>query len=96
MYQRGTWKFYSKGTELERLGINMKSYLVEIKNYNNDVTRYIDVIACDKRDARKFAKLVTKVYNNLGEKLGKALERHVDVNFDYDNNYNIVNVVRIL
>ena len=74
----------------------MKTYLVEIKNYNNDVTRYIDVIACDKRDARKFAKLVTKVYNNLGEKLGKALERHVDVNFDYDNNYNIVNVVRIL
>ena len=73
----------------------MKSYLVEIKNYNNDVIRYIDVIADGKSDARKFAKLLTKVYNNLGGKVGKALERHVDVNFDYDDNYNIVNVVRI-
>ena len=73
----------------------MKSYLVEIKNYDNDVIRYIDVIAIDKSDARKFAKLVTKVYHNLGEKVGKALERHVDVNFDYDDNYNVVNVVRI-
>ena len=69
----------------------MKSYLVEIKNYNNDVIRYID----GKRDARKFAELVTKVYNNLGEKVGKALERYIDVTFDYDDNYNIVNVVRI-
>ena len=73
----------------------MKSYLVEIKNYDNDVIRYIDVVAGGKSDARKFAKLVTKVYNNLGEKVGKALERHVDVNFDYDDNNNIVNVVRI-
>ena len=73
----------------------MKSYLVEIKNYNNDVIRYIDVSASDKRDARKFAKLVTKVYHNLGEKVGKALERHIEVNFDYDDNYNVVNVVRI-
>ena len=73
----------------------MKSYLVEIKNYNNDVIRYIDVVAGGKRDARKFAKLVTKVYNNLGEKVGKALERYIDVTFDYDDNYNIVNVVRI-
>ena len=67
----------------------MKSYLVEIKNYNNDVIKYIDVVA------RKFAELVIKVYNNSCEKVGKALERHIDVNFDYDDNYNIVNVVRI-
>ena len=73
----------------------MKSYLVEIKNYNNDVIRYIDVIAYGKSDARKFAKLVTKVYHNLGEKVGKALEINTDVTFDYDDNYNIVNVVRI-
>ena len=73
----------------------MKSYLVEIKNYNNDVIRYIDVFADGKRDARKFAELLTKVYHNLGEKVGKALERHIDVTFDYDDNYNIVNVVRI-
>ena len=73
----------------------MESYLVEIKNYDNDVIRYIDVVARGKSDARKFAELVTKVYNNLGEKVGKALERHVDVNFDYDDNNNVVNVVRI-
>ena len=73
----------------------MKSYLVEIKNHNNDVIRYTDVVADDKRDARKFAELVIKVYNNLGEKVGKALERHIDVTFDYDDNNNIVNVVRI-
>ena len=73
----------------------MKSYLVEIKNYNNDVIRYIDVVADGKRDARKFADLVTKVYSNLGEKVGKALERYIDVTFDYDDNYNIINVVRI-
>ena len=61
----------------------MKSYLVEIKNYNDDVIRYIDVVASGKRDARKFAELVTKVYHNLGEKVGKALERHIEVIFDH-------------
>ena len=73
----------------------MKSYLVEVKNYNNDVIRYIDVIADCKCDARRFAEIVTKVYHNLGEKVGKALERHIDVSFDYDDDYNVVNVVRL-
>lgn len=39
----------------------MKSYLVEIKDYNNDVSRYIDVIADSKSSARRFAEKATKV-----------------------------------
>lgn len=73
----------------------MKSYLVEIKDYNNDVSRYIDVIADSKSSARRFAEKATKVRHNLGETVGKALEKYVDVTFDFDDDYNVVNVVRL-
>ena len=38
----------------------MKSYLVEIKNYDNDVIRYIDVVARGKSDARKICRVSNK------------------------------------
>ena len=73
----------------------MKSYLVEIKDYNNDVSRYIDVIADSKSSARRFAEKATKVRHNLGETVGKSLEKYVGVTFDFDDDYNVVNVVRL-
>lgn len=57
----------------------MKSYLVEIKDYNNDVSRYIDVIADSKSSARRFAEKATKVRHNLGETVGKALEKALEL-----------------
>lgn len=72
----------------------MKSYLVEIKNYKKEVSRYIDVIADSKSSARRHTEILSKVRHNLGETIGKALEKYEEVTFDYDNNYNIVNVVR--
>ena len=38
----------------------MKTYIVEIKNYNNDVSRYIDVIADSKSSARRLVEKFTK------------------------------------
>lgn len=73
----------------------MKSYIVEVKNYKNEVKRYIDVIAENKKSARAYAEKATRVYHNLGETLGKALERGVDVTYEFDSNYNVVNVVRL-
>ena len=73
----------------------MKSYVVEIKNYKKEVCRYIDVIADSKSSARILVEKVSKVRHNLGETVGKALEKYVDVSFDFDDNYNVVNVVRL-
>lgn len=73
----------------------MQSYIVEIKNYNNDVSRYIDVIADSKCSARRLVEELTKVRHNLGERVGKALERYIDATYEFDNEYNVTNVVRL-
>ena len=71
----------------------MKSYIVEIKDYRKEITRYLDVIADSKKSARRTIEKLYRVRHNLGETVGKALERGVDAIWSFDEEYNVTNVI---
>ena len=73
------------------------TYLVEIKNWRKDVIGYLDIVATNKKDARYLAHYnglkTNQFFPNLGEKIGKAYEHYTECVFNYDDDYNVENVV---